>query len=85
MSLIRDSGAGTLASFPFAPCAVAMSRGFRFPTNCDIDAVAALRAAVVKAQMHVITPTDSNNPIYRGELGDAQAQQRRPQLTGPGP
>jgi hypothetical protein len=51
-----------------------MSRDFRVPTNSDIDAVAALRAAAVNAQTHLITPTDGSNPIYRGELEDAQAQ-----------
>jgi hypothetical protein len=35
------------------------------------DAVAALRPAGVNAQTHVIIWADSNNPIYRGELGDA--------------
>jgi hypothetical protein len=33
----------------------------------DADAVAALRAAGVNAQTHVIW-ADSSNPIYRGEL-----------------
>ena len=46
-----------------------MSRDFRVPTNFDIDAVAALRAAAVNAQTHLNTPTDGSNPNYRGELG----------------
>jgi hypothetical protein len=41
-----------------------MSRDLRVPTNCDIDAVTASRAAGVNAPTLVITPTDSNNPIY---------------------
>jgi hypothetical protein len=70
----RDEARSPHLGFPFAPRAVAMSRDFRVPTNFDIDAVAALRVAAVNAQTHLITPTDGSNPIYRGELGDAQAQ-----------
>ena len=40
-------------------------------TSPYADAVAALRHAGVNAQTHVIIWADSNNPIYRGELGDA--------------
>jgi hypothetical protein len=40
-------------------------------TSPHADAVAALRPAGVNAQTHVIIWADSNNPIYRGELGDA--------------
>jgi hypothetical protein len=40
-------------------------------TSPYADAVAALRPAGVNAQTHVIIWADSNNPIYRGELGDA--------------
>ena len=40
-------------------------------TSPYADAVAALRPAGVNAQTHVIIWADSNNPIYRGEPGDA--------------
>jgi hypothetical protein len=40
-------------------------------TSPHADAVAALHPAAVNARTHVIIWVDSNNPIYRGELGDA--------------
>jgi hypothetical protein len=60
----RDEARSPDLGFPFALRAVAMSRDLRVPTNCDIDAVTASRAAGVNAPTLVITPTDSNNPIY---------------------